>query len=213
MIRLALGMESVPLGAIASRARKASIANVIIGSRLSSVACPMSYSLLDADRTTHRKIFAVATAATVAFVLVGATARLPTSTPRTSAGTFFEQGRINLYAKVPTRPSSQFAPTAAPQMPLRFALSQPSDETDSLLARGPKQDRLIPNRIGAAHSVVIRTDPDLNTTYAIRLAPAIEVKTRKTLVCESPFGGALTLTDRDVFARCVASGPASSAVS
>jgi hypothetical protein len=166
----------------------------------------MSYSLLNADRATHGKILAVATAATVAFVIVGATARISPggSTLRASGETFFEHGQVNLYAKVPTKPSSQFKPSAVAQMPLRFAQNQPSNE--SALRRGPKQDRLSLVRNMAMNSVVIRNEPELNTTYAARRAPAIEVKTRKSVVCESPFGGAVTLTDLDTFVRCVAEG-------
>jgi hypothetical protein len=173
----------------------------------------MSYSLLNADRATHRKILAVATAATVAFVIVGATARLPQSGPsaRANGETFFEHGQVNLYAKVPTRPSRQFEPAPPRQLPMRFALSEPTDE--SVLDRGPKRDRLSSARTAVTSGVVIRNDPDLNTTYAVRRGPAIEVKTRNTVVCESPFGGALTLTDRDVFARCVASRPDTNAAS
>jgi hypothetical protein len=166
----------------------------------------MSYSLLNADRATHRKILAVATAATVAFVIVGATARIPPSGPalRASGETFFENGHINMYAKVPTKPSSRFDPSVVPPMPLRFAQNQPPNE--GALRRGAKQDRLSFARNMAVNSVAIRNDPDLNTTYAARHAPAIELKTRKTVVCESPFGGAVALTDLDVFVRCVAEG-------
>jgi hypothetical protein len=173
----------------------------------------MSYSLLNAGRATHSKIIAVATAATVAFAIVGATAHLPSSAPsvRASAETFFDQGHVNLYAKVPTRPSARFEPPARTQMPMRFALNRQSNE--AVPARGPKRDRLSLPRTAATNNVVIRNDPDVNTTYAAKRGPAIEVKARKTVVCESPFGGALTLTDLDVFVRCVATGPRANAAS
>lgn len=160
----------------------------------------MSCSLLHADRSTHRKILAVAAAATVAFVVVGMSAK-PQTAGTVNGETFFEKGRLNMYAKVPTRPASRFETAVAPQMSLRFAQNESPGES-TVVAAG-KRDRLAHTKLTAASKLVVRNDRDSNTTYAARRSTTIEMKFLTPIRCESPFGGMVTLTDADIFIRCV----------
>jgi hypothetical protein len=97
--------------------------------------------------------------------------------------------------------------------------------------RSAKQDRLKPARLNGANTLVLRTDSNTNTTYALHAAPLLDraaapatgqlgvggqqpasAPPRELVGCEAPFSLIGVAQKSDFYIRCLALGPAAPGV-